>query len=108
MLCDNFELQEAIIENVNEKANKLLELFPDNEKEKGRARLTDLAKRQSAVAEQLGQRREEMLWNSVDWREFEVGLQSCQDWLQRADERISEIQRVPDEHPVEGHLQVRC
>ena len=106
MLCDNLELQEAIISNVKEKAGKIMKLFPDNDQDSGRQRLKDLEHRFRVVKERLETRKEEMLKSSVDWQEFELGLKSCLDWVEKAEEQLAEMLQLPNEQVDIGKLQV--
>ena len=86
MLSDNLELQESIIHDVKDRANEVLGLFPVADSNKGRIKLIALDQRFLLVKERLERRQEEMMKSSVDWHEFECGLKSCLEWVQRTEE----------------------
>ena len=88
MLSDNLEFQEAVIYDIKDRANEVLALFPVDDGNKARIKLTELDQRFLLVKERLQRRLEEMMKSSVDWHEFECGLKSCFDWVQRAEERL--------------------
>lgn len=67
----------------------VLGLFPAADGNKARVKLIALDQRFLLVKERLQRRQEEMLKASVDWHEFECGLKSCLEWVQRAEERLS-------------------
>jgi len=89
MLSDNLDFQESIIRDVKDKANDVLGLFPAADGNKARIKLIALDQRFLLVKERLQRRQEEMLKSSVDWHEFECGLKSCLEWVQRAEERLA-------------------
>lgn len=88
MLSDNLEFQEAVIYDIKDRANEVLALFPVDDGNKARIKLTELDQRFLLVKERLQRRLEEMMKSSVDWHEFECGLKSCFDWVQRAEKRL--------------------
>ena len=89
MLSDNLDFQESIIHDVKHRANEVLGLFPTVDGNKARIKLIALDQRFLLVKERLQRRQEEMLKSSVDWHEFECGLKSCLEWVQRAEERLA-------------------
>ena len=89
MLSDNLDFQESIIHDIKDRAKIVLGLFPAADGNKARVKLIALDQRFLLVKERLQRRQEEMLKASVDWHEFECGLKSCLEWVQRAEERLS-------------------
>ena len=89
MLLDNLDLQEAIINDVKGRANEVLGLFPVADGNKARIKLIALDQRFLLVKGRLQRRQEEIMKSSVDWHEFEFGLKSCLEWVQRAEERLA-------------------
>lgn len=89
MLSDNLDFQESIIYDIKDQAKIVLGLFPAADGNKARVKLIALDQRFLLVKERLQRRQEEMLKASVDWHEFECGLKSCLEWVQRAEDRLS-------------------
>ena len=88
MLLDNLELQESVIHDVRDRANEVLGVFPEADGDKARTKLLELDNRFLLIKKRLHRRLEEMMKSSIDWHEFECGLKSCLDWVQRAEDRL--------------------
>lgn len=107
MLCDNLDMQEALISDLNEKAKDSIQTFPEPYNTTASNRLADLNNLFLAVKKQLNTRKHDLLKTSVDWREFERGLKHCLEWVKSAEQRVRDEINVSDEDLDIGKLKVR-
>ena len=106
MLCDNLDMQEALISDVKDKGKDAVQTFPEPDNEAASRRLAELDAKFLSVKEQLKRRKVEMLKSSIDWQEFERGLRSCLEWVQSAEQRVKTEIDVSDEELDIGNLKV--
>ena len=106
MLVDNLDIQESILGDIRTKAETVLELFPAADSDRAKIKLVNLEQRFLLVKERLQRKQEEMLKCSVDWHEFECGLKSCLEWVQRAELRSADEFDLPGNKLDIGKLKV--
>lgn len=106
MHCDNLDMQEALINDVKEKANEAIQSFPEPDNATASRQLANLDEKFLAVKEQLNKRKRDLLKSSVDWRELERGLRNCLEWVDTAEQRVRDEVDVSEEELDLGKLKV--
>lgn len=91
MLRDNLELQEAILSAVKAKSRHIINLVPAEDKETIIKRLQDLDREFLRVRDRLSDRKQELVKISIEWHEFENGLEVTSDWLSGREHVVLEM-----------------